>query len=87
MVTAERAGFYKPDARPYRLALDALGLAAVDCLFVAGSAYDLYGAAAVGLPVFWHNRLGLRMPPDAPPPMAEHRTLYPLRELLPGGAG
>jgi 2-haloalkanoic acid dehalogenase type II len=87
VVTAERAGFYKPDARPYRLALDALGLAAADCLFVAGSAYDLYGAAAVGLPVFWHNRLGLPMPPDAPPPMAEHRTLYPLREFLPGGAG
>ena len=47
VVTAERAGFYKPDARPYRPALDALGLAAPDCLFVAGSAYDLYGAAAV----------------------------------------
>src|SRR5690242_3191508 len=51
VVTAERAEFYKPHRRPYELALEELGVAAHEALFVAGSAYDLFGAAAVGLPV------------------------------------
>src|SRR5207249_1185192 len=59
VVTAERAGFYKPHPAPYRLALAELGVAPPECLFVAGSAYDLAGAAAVGLPVFWHDRIGM----------------------------
>lgn len=84
VVTAERAGFYKPRPRPYWLALDELGLAPGECLFVAGSAYDLVGAAAVGLPVFWHNRIGMPAPPDAPPPLAEYRTLYPLISAILG---
>src|SRR5580693_9210948 len=33
VVTAERAGFYKPDPRPYELALDELGVAPGRCLF------------------------------------------------------
>jgi len=82
IVTAERAGFYKPHPRPYRLALDELGVRPQDCLFVAGSAYDLYGAAAVGLPVYWHDRIGMPIPPDTPPPKAHHRSLEPLKELL-----
>ena len=48
--------------RPYRLGLAELGVAPAECLFVAGSAYDLVGAAAVGLPVFWHDRIGMAMP-------------------------
>jgi hypothetical protein len=32
------------------LALDELGVVAERCLFVAGSAYDLFGTARVGLP-------------------------------------
>ena len=84
LVTAERAGFYKPHPRPYRLALDELGFAPAECLFVAGSAYDLYGAAAVGLPVFWHDRIGTAMPPDAPPPRWRHADLRPLRDAVLG---
>lgn len=82
IVTAERAGFYKSHLRPYRLALDELRLEPQDCLFVAGSAYDLFGAAAVGLPVFWHNRVGMPMPPNAPRLIAHHRSLDPLKQLL-----
>jgi 2-haloalkanoic acid dehalogenase type II len=80
VMTAERAGHYKPDARPYRAALAALGLPPERVLFVAGSAFDLVGTAAVGLPTLWHNRAGLARPPQAPAPLAEGRTL---RELIP----
>jgi len=78
VVTAERAGYYKPHPRPYQVALDALGAAPEDVLFVAGSPYDLFGAAAVGMPVFWHDRMHMRAPPGAPAPIAHHDNLYPL---------
>jgi 2-haloacid dehalogenase len=82
IMTAERAGFYKPAPHAYRLALDELGIAPQECLFVAGSAYDLGGAAAVGMPVFWHNRIGLATPRGAPAPRWHHRTLHPLLPLI-----
>jgi 2-haloacid dehalogenase len=78
IVTAERAGCYKPDPRPYRLALDELGVTAQRCLFVAGSAYDLVGTMRVGLPTWWHDRVGMTMPADVPVPIARYRTLAPL---------
>lgn len=80
IVTSERAGYYKPDPAPYRLALTELGLPAGRVVFVAGSGFDLVGTAAVGMPTLWHNRAALARPPQAPAPHAERRTL---RELLP----
>jgi 2-haloacid dehalogenase len=78
VVTAERAGRYKPDPMPYRLALDELGVDAERCLFVAGSAYDLIGTARVGMRTWWHDRIGMTPPPGAPAALAHHRTLTPL---------
>jgi 2-haloacid dehalogenase len=82
VVTAERAGFYKPDLRPYEMALDELGLAPCRCLFVAGSAYDLFGTSKVGLRTYWHDRIGMAPPSNAPEPIAQHRSLYRLLELV-----
>jgi len=65
VVSAERAGAYKPDPRPYHLALTELDLPPARVLFVAGSAHDVGGALRAGLPVVWVNRLGLPAPPDA----------------------
>jgi 2-haloacid dehalogenase len=84
VVTAERAGYYKPDPRPYEMALDELGLAASRCLFVAGSAYDLFGASKVSLSTYWHDRIGIAPPPNAPKPLQHHRSLYPLLDLVIG---
>lgn len=87
VVTAERAGAYKPDARPYRLALAGLGCAPGRVLFVAGSPNDLPGAGGVGMPVAWHNRVGLPRPGHVAPPWVELATLDALPGLLaPGGA-
>jgi FMN phosphatase YigB (HAD superfamily) len=81
VVTAERAGFYKPHPRPYEMALIELGVAPGRCLFVAGSAYDLLGTSKVGLPTYWHDRIGMAPPSNAPEQIARHRSLYPLLEL------
>ena len=82
VVTAERAGYYKPHARPYKLALQALGETAEAVLFVAGSPYDLFGATALGMPVFWHNRRRMTAPRGAPAPLAQHDNLYALLRMV-----
>ena len=78
VVTAERAGFYKPDPAPYRLAVRELGMQPGEVLFVAGSAFDLVGTARVGLDTYWHNRVGLERPGEAPAPLREARSLEDL---------
>ncbi|SQI40943.1 (S)-2-haloacid dehalogenase 4A [Leminorella richardii] len=82
VVTSDRAGFYKPDPRPYQLALDLAGVNAQEAIFVAGSAYDLIGTAAVGIPTFWHNRIGLTAPEHAPAPIKEMATLTALPDAI-----
>jgi len=75
VVTSEAAGFYKPDPRPYELALSRLGVRPENAAFVAGSGYDLFGTSKVGMRTYWHNRVGLTLPDGAPPPELESPTL------------
>jgi len=82
VVTAERAGYYKPDPRTYGLALKELGVEARDCLLVVGSPYDLFGSKALGMDAYWHNRVGLPAPPDMPEPLLESRTLHALPGVI-----
>ncbi len=82
IVTAEEAGFYKPRPEPYEAVLKALGCLPADALFVAGSSADVPGAAAVGMPVVWHNRVGLPPIPGAVAPLREARTLNEALEGL-----
>jgi 2-haloalkanoic acid dehalogenase type II len=84
IVTAEEAGCYKPDPRPYRQALAALGVEPGEAAFVAGSGYDLFGTSAVGLRTYWHNRVGLTRPDGAPPAAIERSTLDDLLPWLEG---
>lgn len=75
VITAEDAGTYKPDPKPYALALRELGAAPSDAAFVAGSSYDMFGTAAVGLRTYWHNRIGLPLADGAPAPEVEYPSL------------
>ena len=59
VVTAESAGCYKPCSRMYVAGAEAIGASPEDVLFVAGSPFDVRGAAAAGMVVAWHNRAGL----------------------------
>jgi 2-haloalkanoic acid dehalogenase type II len=80
VMTAEGAGFYKPRPEPYRAVLQALGTVPARTLFVAGSASDVPGAKVVGMPVYWHNRIGLP-PRDQVVPDFHERTLDRLVDL------
>ncbi|MES2360950.1 MAG: HAD-IA family hydrolase [Pseudomonadota bacterium] len=75
VITSEEAGYYKPDPRPYQMALDKLGVQASHAAFVAGSGYDLFGTAKVGLRTYWHNRVALQRPEGAPLAEVESPTL------------
>ena len=59
VVTAEDAGFYKPRREAYASALEGLDTAPERTLFVAGLAADVPAAAALGMPVYLHNRIGM----------------------------
>jgi 2-haloalkanoic acid dehalogenase type II len=82
IVTAEEAGMYKPDPLPYRLALEKLGVEAHEAAFVAGSSYDMFGTAAVGLRTYWHNHVGLPLVTGAQRPEIESPTLDALLPWL-----
>lgn len=86
VMSAERAGVYKIDPRAYQAALDGLGLRASRVLFVAGSAHDVPGAGALGMPVYWSNRQGLAVPDGAPPPIVNAPDLSRLPALFGIGA-
>ena len=81
VATAESAGYYKPRPEPYQQVLQDLGTAPARTLFVAGSASDVPGASAVGMPVYWHNRVGLPMVGDVLP-MRTETSLRPILELV-----
>jgi len=82
VVTAEEAGYYKPHPNPYLMALQRLQRVPASVLFVAGSAADVPGASAVGMPVFWHNRRRLNPVDAAVQPRYVSESLWPVLELV-----
>lgn len=76
-LSAEEAGWYKPDARIYREACRRLGSTPERTLFVAGSPYDVEGARASGL----HAWLVVRRP-DHRPSAASITTATSLAEVV-----
>jgi 2-haloacid dehalogenase len=82
VMSAEQAGAYKPDSRAYQAALTKLGLQPHQILFVAGSVYDVSGAGALGMPVYWANRYHASVPAGAPAPLFNAPDLTQLPALL-----
>jgi len=82
VVTAEDAGYYKPHPSPYQIALNQLQRAPASVLFVAGSAFDVPGASAGGMPVFWHNRRKLPLSDTQVQPEYSSESLWPILELV-----
>jgi putative hydrolase of the HAD superfamily len=55
IVDATYTKILKPDARAYKLCLDALGLPAKACVFVDDQKRNVDGAAAVGIPTVYFD--------------------------------
>ncbi len=82
VITAEEAGYYKPNPQPYRMALERLRCKPENVIFVAGSASDVPGASGVGMPVFWHNRMNLKPLDSSSRPLYVSDTLIPLLDIV-----
>lgn len=82
VLSVEDVGVYKPHPAVYRLAVDRLGVPAVEILFVSSNGWDAFGAKAFGFQVAWCNRAG--QPAERLPaaPDAEIRSLAELPPLL-----
>lgn len=76
VVSAERAGGYKPSPAPFRLAARELGFPPEAIVHVGDSLEDdVAGAGAVGYRTAWVDRRGAALPPGGPLPDATGRTL------------
>ncbi len=82
VLSVEEVGIYKPHPSVYQLAVDRLGVAPGEILFVSSNGWDAHGAKAFGLRVAWCNRLG--QPKERLPgqPDAEVRSLAELPALV-----
>jgi 2-haloacid dehalogenase len=84
VLSVEEVGVYKPHPSVYQLAVDRLGVAPAEILFVSSNGWDAHGAKAFGLRVAWCNRAGQpkeRLPGEVD---AEVRTLRELETLVEG---
>jgi hypothetical protein len=64
------------------MALDRLKVGADEAAFVAGSSYDMFGTAKLGLRTYWHNRVGLDLVQGAQAPEIEAPTFDALLPWL-----
>jgi HAD superfamily hydrolase (TIGR01549 family) len=80
LIVSGEVGVAKPDPAIFRLALERLGIAPTEALFVGDSPeYDLRGAAAAGIPFVWMNPGAEVLPESITQPLA---TIERLGELL-----
>lgn len=82
VMSVEEAGVFKPAPEVYQLAVDRLGLAPGEIVFLSSNGWDAWAASAFGLKVVWCNRYG--QPRERLPgaPEFEIRTLAKLPDLL-----
>ncbi len=67
-ISTEEVRAFKPDPRPYRYALETVGVAPHEALMIAAHAWDLAGAKKVGLQTAFIRRPGAVLYPNAPRP-------------------
>jgi putative hydrolase of the HAD superfamily len=83
VIVSEEVQLAKPDPAIFHLALEHLGIAPQQALYVGDSLRsDLMGAHAAGLDFIWMNPHRRALPPDMPPPQAQIARLTSLYALL-----
>ena len=75
VLSAPESGAFKPDPRPYRMALERIGAAAGEVAFVAAHWWDVAGAKRAGLRTGWVARRDLFLPESVPEPDVRGRDL------------
>jgi 2-haloacid dehalogenase len=82
VISAPESGAFKPDPRPYRMALERVGAPAVEVALVAAHWWDVAGAKAAGLRTGWVARRDLVLPGAVPEPDVSGRDLLEVAEGL-----
>ncbi len=82
VISAPESGGFKPDPRPYRMALERIGAPAGEVALVAAHWWDVAGAKAAGLRTGWVARRDLLMPAAVPEPDVSGRDLLEVAEGL-----
>jgi 2-haloalkanoic acid dehalogenase type II len=84
-VSSEAARSYKPDAGPFRAALDGMGVEGGRTLHVGDSpAADVIGAQRLGIPAAWVNRYMDPYPNEMPQPRFTIHDLSPVPSIVQG---
>jgi len=87
VLSSDEAGLAKPHPAPYRMALDRLALSAPEACMVAAHAWDVQGAAAVGLRTVWVSRVEKAWSFPGEPPGAVVAALGEIPAVLDRGRG
>ena len=82
VISAPESGAFKPDPRPYRMALERIGASADEVALVAAHWWDVTGAKAAGLRTGWVARRDLVLPDGLPEPDVGGRDLMEVAEGL-----
>ena len=82
VISAPESGAFKPDPRPYRMALERIGAPAEEVALVAAHWWDVAGAKAAGLRTGWVARRDLVLPGAVPVPDVAGRALLEVAEGL-----
>ncbi|KPV54771.1 hypothetical protein SE17_01555 [Kouleothrix aurantiaca] len=83
LIVSEEVGVAKPDPAIFHMALEQLGVAPAQALYVGDSLeFDLPGADAAGMPFVWMNPRGEPFPEHLPRPLHEIQRLTELVALL-----
>jgi 2-haloacid dehalogenase len=87
VVSAPDSGAFKPDPRPYRLAVERTGAATDEVALVAAHWWDVAGAKHAGLRTGWVARRDLVLPASVPEPDVRGRDLSEVADGLARLAG
>jgi HAD superfamily hydrolase (TIGR01549 family) len=87
VIISAEVGAAKPDAEPFLLAVEQLGVSTTETWHAGDSLkLDVAGAKAAGLTAVWVNRAGRRREPADPSPDLEVSSLAELAVLLRGSS-
>ena len=82
VISAPESGAFKPDPRPYRMALERIEADAGEVALVAAHWWDVAGAKAAGLTTGWVARRDLVLPDGVPEPDVGGSDLMEVAEGL-----